>query len=195
MDKRSKWPPVYVIGLLVVAAAFAFTGTDDAPRAFSRAAPAASDSIPDLVGTWTGMWHDTVYPPAAGALSWEITQDASSFSATGSIDLSWFGMGTVPGSAAGTLARDVLDFSFEAPGAGDGSGTLTDGVISGTGTMIAPAFGDFTFEGTISDETIDAAFDFTDPGGGAGTMVLTKDTPVEPASWGQVKARFRDTGE
>jgi hypothetical protein len=181
---------VYLAALFVIAAAFAFTGEDDAPRAFGRATSAVPDSIPDLVGMWVGTWQDTVFPDADGDISWEITQDGSDFAATGSIDFSCFGLGSVPGTASGTITRETLEFTFEAPAAGSGAGAIVDGVVSGTGNLVVPAFGPFTFEGTLTDGTIRGTFDFT--GGGAGKAVLTKETPVEPTSWGAVKSRFRE---
>jgi hypothetical protein len=195
MEKRPNLPPIYVAALVVIAAAFAFTGQDDSPRAFGRPTPASPDSIPDLVGTWTGTWQDTIYVGAGGDLSWEISQDGPDFSASGIIDFSYFGMGSVPGTATGTITRETLEFTFEAPAAGSGAGVITDDAVSGTGMMIVPAFGPFTFEGMLTDDTIRGTFDFTNPGGGAGRAVLTKETPVERASWGEVKSRFREPGE
>jgi hypothetical protein len=191
MDGRLKWPPIYVVGLLVVAAAFAFTGTDEAPRAFGGPVSAAPDSIPDLVGSWAGTWQDTIFTWASGDISWEISQDGSSFTASGSIDFECFGLGSVPGTASGTITRETMDFTFEAPASGSGAGVITDGAVSGTGNMVVPAFGPFTFEGTLTDDTIRGTFDFA--GGGAGKAVLTKETPVEPTSWGQIKSRFRQS--
>jgi hypothetical protein len=193
MDKRWKWPPIYVAGLLVVAAAFAFTGADEAPRAFGATVPAGADSIPNLVGAWTGTWQDTIFTWAQGGLSWEISQNGSSFSASGVINFSVFGLGLVPGTASGTITREALEFTFDAPASGGGSGTITDGAVSGTGSVTMPAFGPFTFEGTLTDDTIRGTFEFT--GGGAGKAVLTKETPVETASWGTIKSRFRKSGE
>lgn len=195
MDKSPKWLPVFVVGLLVVAAAFALTGQGDASRAISRSSPSAADSIPDIVGTWTGTWQDTVFPDASGDLAWEITQNGSFFSASGSIDLSYFGLGSVQGTATGSITRELLVFSFEAPTVGSGSGSITDDLVSGAGAVLMPPIGSFTFEGTLTDDTINAGFNFTNPGSGAGTAILTKETPVEPASWGQVKSRFREPGD
>ncbi|MFH1865688.1 MAG: hypothetical protein ABIK85_07370, partial [Candidatus Eisenbacteria bacterium] len=135
-------------------------------------------------------------------MSWEITQDPSDLSATGIIDLTYFslhGLGMESGSASGAITSrppgETLDFTFTAATVGSGSGTIVGTLASGTGTVTPPLdFGDFTFQGTVSDTVIRGTFDYINPGTGAGKVLMTKNTPVEPLSWGKLKARYRDDG-
>jgi len=196
---RARWVPVYIVALLVVAGALAVSGHDTAVQPHIQASPATREPVPDLVGEWEGTWEDTVFH-VVGGLSWEISRNVSDFSATGVIDMSYFVMGDVPGTASGSLTGrppdETLTFAFGAATVGDGSGTIVGTAISGAGIMINPSFGPFTFVGTVSDTVIRGTFDFTGPGqDGAGKAILTKNTPVEPSSWGGVKARFRDDSE
>ncbi len=84
--------------------------------------------IPNIAGNWEGTWADTIYVWATGALTCTILQDDTYFTATGTIDMSVFGMGIVPGTGEGTVTRDgdraTLDFTFSASGIGNGAGTV-----------------------------------------------------------------------
>ena len=63
-------------------------------------------------------------------------------------------------------------------------------------TVTSPLnFGDFTFDGTLSGQMICGTFDFTSPTGGAGRASMTKQSATEPATWGNVKALYRDSGD
>jgi hypothetical protein len=197
MANRSKWPPVYLAAVLAVAGALAMSEPHDDSPTYVDALPAATDTLPDLAGTWAGTWQDTVFM-VSGDLSWVITQDGLDISASGTIDLTVLGMEAESGTATGTITSrsvgNTLDFTFEAATVGNGSGTITGGTASGTGTVIPPlGFGDFTFDGTVTGETMRGTFVFT-TAAGAGKAILTKQSAIEPGSWGELKARYRNGG-
>ncbi len=196
MSDRARWVPLYVVALLVVAGVLAFAGYDAAVQSPFRPTQAAREPVPDMTGVWEGTWHDTVFH-VERPMSWEITQQPADLSATGSIDMTYFGMGSVPGSAAGTISRgsrgDTLRFTFEAATVGSGSGTIAGTVAYGMGTVTPPLdFGTFVFTAAVSDTYICGFFMFVEPGAGAGRVLMTRDTPVEPSSWGKLKARYSD---
>jgi hypothetical protein len=147
--------------------------------------------LPSLAGEWVGSWADTVYS-VEGAMTMSITQNGSSMSGTGTINLTLLGLGVMNGTATGTISGDVLSFSFSAASVGDGSGMLNGTSGSGTGTVTAPlSFGGFTFTGTASNVLITGIFDYTSPTGGAGPVALQKTTPVTPSTWGSIKETYR----
>jgi len=196
MPGRATFPLIYMAALLTAAALLASLVPDGGAVAPLQAFPVANRPVPDLVGSWAGSWQDTVYM-VSGDLSWEITQNASDLSGSGTIDLSVLGLGVRSGTAAGSLGgggrANTLTFTFEAESVGNGSGTVVDATGSGTGTVTAPlSFGEFTFTGTLTDDEIEGTFDFTSPTGGAGRATLLKDTPVQAATWGSVKAGYRE---
>ena len=198
MSDRAKWIPFYVIALLVVAGVLAVAGHDATVQFPVYPAPATREPLPDMTGTWTGTWNDTVFL-VERPMSWEITQWPTDLSANGMIDMTYFAMGEVFGSAWGMITRgsrgDTLAFSFEAFTVGSGSGTIAGTVASGIGTVTAPLdFGDFTFQATVSETIMRGTFVYLTPGSGAGKVLMTKNTPVEASSWGKLKARYRDDG-
>jgi hypothetical protein len=127
-----------------------------------------------LVGTWTGTWTDTVFN-VEGTLSATMAMSGSDVEATGVIGLQALGLGDEQGVATGMIDGDTLTFTFEAASVGDGEGTFSGGIGSGLGSVMGVLnFGDFTFEGTANETTIDGTFEFTSPSGGSGVATLTK---------------------
>jgi hypothetical protein len=127
-----------------------------------------------LVGTWTGTWTDTVFD-VEGTLSATMTMSGTDVDATGVIGLQALGLGDEEGVATGTISGDTLTFTFEATSVGTGEGTFSGGVGSGMGSVMGMLdFGDFTFEGTATETTIDGTFQFTAPSGGSGVATLIK---------------------
>lgn len=155
----------------------------------------AGEPLPDLVGTWSGTWMDTVFA-AGGAITMDITQNGNQLSGTGTIDLTsigLFGLGIMSGSATGSIVGNTLGFSFSADSVGMGAGTVTGGTASGGGNVTAPLnFGAFLISGTATSTTMQGIFDFTSPGAGGGTAMLTKTSPVEPQTWSEIKAAHRE---
>jgi hypothetical protein len=197
MSKRSILPVVYMTGLLLVVGVLGFSGPHGSSEVRGEVTLAAVDTIPDLVGTWVGAWEDTVYPGAGGSMTWQISRDGADLTASGTIDFSYFGMGLMSGSAEGTVTSaftdHTLEFTFQAAGIGSGEGSVNGSSGSGTGTVGIPlSFGDFTFEGTVSEDVISGRFDFTSPTGGAGRASLTRQVATEPSTWGDIKALYRD---
>lgn len=129
--------------------------------------------LPSLAGSWAGTWTDTRYN-VTGPITATLQQTATSFSSTGTIDLTSLGLGSQNGTATGTISGNALVFTFTSGAVGSGSGTLTGTAGSGTGNVTAMNFGGFTFTGTVSDTIIDGTFNFTSPTGGRGTIHLTK---------------------
>lgn len=196
MRNSSRWVPAYIVVLLVAAGLLGTLAEGDAAPVQAKLNPSERDTIPNIVGTWTGTWNDTVFFVERG-LDWEITQNGQDVSGTGTIEMDYFGMGDKSGTGTGAITggspRTTLSFTFECADVGNGSGSIiAGGTGSGTGTVTAPLdFGDFTFQGTVTENTMRGTFDFV-TAAGAGTVFMTKTTPVEPASWGEIKVRFRD---
>jgi hypothetical protein len=191
---------VAVAAIFVIAGGIAVTGPAGGTGHGEAAYAAGGERLPDLAGSWLGTWEDTIYVGFSGDLSWTIYIDGSTMTANGIIDLSDLGLGLMPGSAEGTISgepgRSTLDFTFTAGSVGGGVGTITGNLASGSGNVIPPLdFGAFTFQATVSDTQMRGTFDFTSPGGGAGKVLMTKDTPVEASSWGVVKDRYRAGNE
>ncbi|MFH1501685.1 MAG: hypothetical protein ABIG03_01430 [Candidatus Eisenbacteria bacterium] len=198
MTHSSKWPPIYVACLIAAAVLLGLLGSDASVQVPSAHAGALDDEIPNVAGDWAGTWLDSIhYTWAFGDVSCTIVQDGSDFTADGIIDLSVLGLGPMPGTGAGTVTREggraTLNFTFSAAGVGSGVGTQIGG--SGTGSGSVAPYGPFTFQGAATSTTIDGTFDFTDPSGGYGSVHMTKDTPVEPSTWGAVKGRYHESGD
>ena len=200
MTHSSRWPGVYVLLLLIAATTLALWGPTGGAPAQAEPSSSSTAALPNIVGSWTGTWKDTIYMGLEEeyVMTWQITQVREEYCATGIIDFSYFGMGPVLGTAAGTVTgtfrADTLHLTFEGPGIGSGAGTVTGGVGIGTGTVGLPLnFGAFTFQGTVTETLIRGTFDFTT--GGSGWARMGKVSPVERASWGAIKARYRDGGE
>ncbi len=162
----------------------------------------AATAIPDLSGTWTGSWFDTVFTVGPYDMTFVLTQDAGSVSGTGTIDFSAFGFGVVNGTCSGTISGNVLTGTFTAgsgPSMGSGSLTLTgmtmsrgitNATASGSGSNF---FGPFVIEGTVTDTQITGTFGFTNPGSGGGTGTMIKQSsPIREETLGKVKAEFAD---
>lgn len=174
---------------LVSAAVGTLGGRESTPPAL--APTDAAQFLPDIEGSWTGTWEDTLYM-VSGAVTCEIIVDGNNWSAVGTIDLSSVGLGVMPGTASGTVAGNTLTFDFHADLVDGGDGTLNGGNGSGTGTVIAPLdFGGFVFVGSASPSMISGNFDFDAPTGGYGIVTLTPGVANEDLSWGDVKARHR----
>jgi adhesin/invasin len=131
-------------------------------------------TLPSLAGSWHGTWVDTRYGVTGTITNIVLTQTASTFGGTGTIDLSSVGMGVANGTATGTISGNVVTFTFTAAGIGSGTGTLNGTAGSGTGGVTALNFGNFTFTGTVTATQITGTFQFTSPTGGNGTITVTK---------------------
>lgn len=181
---------VYLLLLALLSVLLATSAYGPTPR---PAPPGDRDGavLPDLAGTWIGTWQDTIYF-VGGDLSFEITSTPGGYTAVGSIDLSVLGAGVQEGTAAGTVAGNQLDFTFNADGIGDGMGSLVDNAATGSGTTDTPpvSFGDFTFAGTANGQAIWGSFDFTAPTGGAGKALLYPSTSTRETSLSAVKAHY-----
>lgn len=196
MQRRKGNALLYLLGLFVLAGSLALGGSEPPARERpQREARGGSDrETPNLLGTWVGTWTDTIFD-FSGEVSMEVhsTRDGV-FAATGEIDLSSlsvFGdVGVEDGSAEGDVVDGVIDFSFSAANVGNGAGTCEGNEGWGTGTVIAPlSFGNFTYEGFVSEMMITGIFDFN--AGGAGRVTLYNVTPAAERSWSEVKAEFR----
>lgn len=149
--------------------------------------------VPDLSGTWEGTWSDTRYF-VDGALNLDIARNGDDYTATGTIDVSQIDpvLGTLSGTATGTIVGNTMTFSFNATNLGTGSGTFTDGSASGTGTVTAPlSFGAFEFAGTITAGQISGTFNFTSPTGGNGVASLNRSVASENSTLSELKASYR----
>lgn len=132
-----------------------------------------------LVGIWTGTWTDQAFS-VSGSLNVTITQSSPSLSGTGTIGLTslnqtWgYPVGDETGTGTGTIdANNNVTFTFNSLTVGSGSGTVTGNIISGSGTVGGLlGFGPFTFDGTISGNTINGTFTFDT--GGYGIATATK---------------------
>lgn len=161
--------------------------------------------LPDIAGTWSGTWADTVYF-VTGAMTIDIEVNGNSYTATGTIDVSQINpiLGVLAGSGSGTVSGSVLTGTFSATDLGTGQGTLSptranrgpggSASGSGSGTVTAPLnFGPFTFSGDIVGDVMTGGFDFTNPSGGKGVAALVRQTtPVETSTWSRLKERFVD---
>ncbi len=202
MLSRSKWPPLFIAALFLIATAATLLAPDAGPRGVCVASAVPDGrTLPNILGTWTGTWEDTVYQWASGPMTWTITLDQSDYWGSGSIDLSvlGFGLGDQEGGASGSLTREdrqSLSFSYYADLVGGGDAVLTGTSCAGSGVVNAPLdFGYFTFSGTITDTAAIGRFFFASPTGGAGRVTMTKDTPVESTTWGSIKAGYRNDDE
>ena len=185
----------YLFTLFTLAALLSLASADPAHRATPPPPTStAMRTVPDLGGSWTGTWHDTRYD-VQGELTMTIIVAGSNWTGSGTIDLSsigWPGVGTMSGTASGTLSGNTLTFSFNAADVGTGSGTLIDGSGSGDGSVTAPMnFGAYTFTGTVTGTEISGTFDFLSPSGGNGDVVLTRTVSDEAVTWSGLKAAWR----
>ncbi len=134
----------------------------------------APPALPSLAGTWAGSWTDLRYGVTGTITNVILTQSATAFGGTGTIDLTQLSLGTQSGTATGTISGSTVTFNFTAAGIGSGSGTLAGNAGTGTGNITALNFGAFTFTGTASSTQITGTFQFTSPTGGNGTITVTK---------------------
>jgi len=184
----------YLAALFALAAMLSLAVAD--PSDTTAPAPAGTTArvVPDLSGSWTGTWEDTVYF-VQGDLEMTVTASGADWSAVGTIDLTNIGMpgvGVMTGTAVGTLSGNTLTFTFDAVDVGAGSGSLTDGAGQGSGSVTAPlSFGAFTFTGSVTSSSITGAFDFTSPTGGAGEVAMTRAVSATPTSWSALKSSWR----
>jgi hypothetical protein len=103
--------------------------------------------LANLEGTWT----ETVYS-GSGAMAITVVRDGTTITATG------------------TITEPDLNFTFTSDDvSGSATGLISANTITGSGTM--SPFGDFTYEGTVSGNTISGTYDFDE--GGAGEVALT----------------------
>lgn len=185
---------VYFALLFLLLAVLSGTAFRSAPTS-APGDSATPPEIPDLAGTWVGSWEDTTYF-VGGALSFDIAVDGTSYTATGSIDMSafsWAGLGVETGAATGNAPLSTLEFNFldDDGQIGFGAGTIDGNSATGSGTVTAPLdFGTFTFEGTIQGDVMWGIFDF--PGGGEGKAMLWNTTPTDDTSMSAVKSAYGD---
>ena len=140
----------------------------------SGAIAIAPPALPSLAGNWSGTWTDVRYGVSGNITNVVLTQSATAFGGTGTIDLSSIGLSSQSGTATGTISGTTVTFNFTAAGVGSGNGTLAGSAGSGTGNITALNFGAFTFTGTASSTQITGTFQFTSPTGGNGTITVTK---------------------
>ncbi len=203
---RTKYPLIYMIVLFSVAGLLALAGNgDNGPTLNPSPALAANPTmLPLLEGTWAGSWSDTVFN-VGGAMTFVIWAEGSNYAATGTIDVTSISpaLGVLTGGAIGLDSGASLDVTFNCTELGNGTVVLTpvksaNGIMSASGSGSgnvtgALNFGPFTMNGSASDTDLSGSFDFTSPGGGKGVAEMTKTSvAVEPASWGSVKAKYRD---
>jgi hypothetical protein len=177
--------------LLAALALFGFGRRDSGPPRGAHPASAATTNFPTLVGSWVGTWQDTVYH-VGGTMSFTMAQVGSSWTGNGMIDLTSVGLGQQSGTLTGAEVGSTLAFTFQAASVGTGSGSLTGGSSSGSGSVTAPLnFGGFTFAGSLVAAHITGTFHFTSPTGGSGKASFSNTTAVQSATWGQVRKRYR----
>ena len=185
---------VYLVVVFLVAAGIAHHhGVPNSVSPATAGTVVRVGPVPDLMGSWQGTWSDTVYS-VNGAMTLQISLSGNDYTATGTIDVSQIdpSLGTLSGSASGTLNGDLLDFTFSCTDLGNGTGSFDGGDASGSGSVTAPLnFGAFTFTGTATDTEINGTFDFTSPTGGAGIAQLSKGVPVSNDGWGEIKSLYR----
>jgi len=183
----------YLTALAILSISLAVVGYDSPDRATTGSMLPADDTqaLPDLSGSWTGSWSDTIYLVGGGVIC-TITIEGTTWSAVGQIDLTELGLGWQEGTATGTVTDDELIFTFTGASVGFGGGSLTSLIGTGSGMVTAPLnFGEFTFTGDAGVGEITGDFDFTGPGGGEGVVLLTPGVANEDLSWGDVKAVYR----
>jgi len=133
-----------------------------------------TDLLADLAGNWAGTWTDTKFN-MSGNVTVTFTVNGSTITAAGTIDLSGFFLGTLPWTGTGAADGNTITFSFTALNFVNGTGTVNGTTATGNGTISGVlSFGDFTFTGTITGSKISGNFDFVNPAGGEGTIVLNK---------------------
>ncbi len=193
---RSLFKPVwiYTVALFVLALGLSTGSTSHLQPLPARAITVVGPSVlPDLSGNWQGTWSDTRYG-VSGAMSLAIAISGSDYTATGTIDISQIDplLGQISGTASGTIVGNTMTFSFSATDLGTGTGTFTDGAVSGSGTVSAPlSFGDFEFSGTVTAGQMNGTFNFLAPTGGNGVATLSRTVANEDVNWGEFKADYR----
>jgi hypothetical protein len=174
--------PILVLLGWILSSSIACNNNNDNPSAVpltpsptpTTTAPATSSAFTSLGGTWSGEWIDTRFN-VRGTLVATFTVNGTAVTSVGRIGLQSLGLGDEAGTGTGTINGNILSFTFEAQTVGNGEGTLDDTGASGKGTVAGVLdFGDFTFEGSVNETTIDGTFTFTDPAGGRGTAQLTR---------------------
>ena len=197
---RKRYPIVYALALFALAALLAAAGggQSGAPLAPAAASAGSPLALPQLTGSWSGTWTDTLYA-VSGAVTLVIWNEGSGYAANGTIDVTGISgmLGVLGGGATGVDNGVTLDVQFDCTDLGGGTVVLTpDGgggaTAAGSGNVMSPLnFGPFTLTGTASDTEIVGSFDFTSPGGGKGIAQFTKvSLPVEEQAWGSVKAAY-----
>jgi hypothetical protein len=192
----------YLLLLLLIAltlgAARGERGRSGTPRA--RATGDASATFPDLAGSWSGGWIDTVFSVPGGTM-FELDVVGNTVTGTGIMNLAYVGLAAdEPFTISGNITGNTLTFHYEfvPPSkltcSGDGTVTATRAGMTGGGNVGAPLlFGDFTFTGDADASAINASFTYG-PGHGGGTFAMTRTSAVTPESWGGVKSRYRAGG-
>jgi hypothetical protein len=184
----------YLSLLILVALAL---GAARAPHHETRpvSTPHSSSAVvPDLAGSWTGGWEDTVFNVVSPA-TFILGMSSDSLTGSGTMDLTGVGLGsaepfTIAGSISGNTITFHLEFTMASTLTSTADGTLTDTVLGGMGHVGTPLnFGDYTFSGTAVSSAIFSQFSYG-PGQGAGYFAAAKTTAVEPESWARTKARY-----
>ncbi len=201
---KNRNPLLYTLGLFAAASLLSLaTGPRGGNTITPEANAAGHLALPQLEGTWSGTWTDTLYA-VGGAVTLVIWAEGTDFVASGTIDVTSISgaLGVLSGGAIGLNNGVSLDIDFNCTDLGGGTVVLTpvktagaalSASASGSGNVSAPLdFGPFTLTGTASDTEIVGSFDFTSPGGGKGIAQFNKDSVgVEPISWGSAKAAYR----
>ena len=187
------WIAFLFIVASVVAGAVSTNAVPGPPVRVAGALP------PDLAGVWQGQWVDTVFT-VTGPMEWTLDVNGSAVTLTGTNDLTEVSglLGPAePFELTGTIVGDSLGYTFMFS-AGSALTTIGDGSIVGSGAdnmtgscdVGAPLnFGLCFYTATISSTTLAGTFEY--PGGGAGTIQMTKNIAVEPETWAGVKGRYR----
>ncbi len=188
-------PSVYALALVVLATILSLGNPSPSwkPPIAGAIVVNGPTAVPDLTGHWEGTWTDTRYA-VSGAMTLDIALNGNDYSATGTIDVSEIDpiLGTLSGTASGTITGNTMSFDFGATDLGTGSGAFTDGTASGSGTVTAPLnFGAFEFSGTASTGMISGTFDFLSPTGGNGVATLTRVVATDATTWSEVKSSYR----
>ena len=185
--------------LVLLAAGFLLgMGRSEAPTPREPMSAAAAAVLPDLEGDWAGQWYDTTFD-VPGPMTMSVMVAGADVTAAGTMDLTGVGLGnSEPFTLTGTISGNTLNFTvaFDAMSAltATGSGTVNDAGtdnLTGDGDVGLPLnFGTFNFTCTVTASTIDGTFGGYGSGG-AGTIALTKSSPVEPSTWTETKAAYR----
>ncbi len=124
----------------------------------------------NVTGIWSGTWVDTVFG-VSGSLDITITQKDNDLTATGNAGLGSAGLADEAITGSGTINGATASFTFTGGQTSTGLGTVNGTTINMEADVF---FGHVVFTGTVNGNNIDGTFNFTNPGGGAGTVTLTK---------------------